>query len=151
MQIYLAKKFSEDDEEKMNYKKNFEKKQFEMAIKESQNKNINNINIINQIKDINIKDNINNIQDNINNIKKENPKKEDEFDEEYGICPITLDYMENPVLCPSGVYYEKSAIKDWIEKNGTDPFTREKLIMEMLVEDEEYRKKIIEYRKKFNK
>ena len=76
---------------------------------------------------------------------------EEEFDEEYGICPITLEYMEHPVLCPSGNYYEKWAIIDWIKKNNTDPLTREKLTIDMLVEDEEYRIKIIEYRRKYNK
>ena len=119
-----------------------------MAIKESKNKNINNFNIINNFKE---KQNLNNIIKNINNIQIENSKKEEEFDEEYGICPITQEYMENPVLSPSGIYYEKLAIKTWIEKNQTDPFTREKLTMDMLVEDEEYRKQIIRYRKKFNK
>ena len=134
-----------------------------MALKESQNKNINNnINKIKEIKELqkenNIKDNINNIkdhinnnQDNINSIKKETLNTEEEFDEEYGICPITQEYMKNPVLSPSGNYYEKSAIKAWIDKNHTDPFTRENLSMDMLLEDEEYKKNIIEYRKKFNK
>ena len=59
--------------------------------------------------------------------------------------------MENPVLTPSGNYYEKSAILDWINKNQTDPLTREHLTVDMLVEDYEYKKQIIEYRKKFNK
>ena len=59
--------------------------------------------------------------------------------------------MEHPVLCPSGNYYEKSAILDWLKKNDTEPLTRQHLTASMLIEDEEYRKKIIEYRKKFNK
>ena len=78
-------------------------------------------------------------------------KKEEIFDEEYGICPITLEYMNNPVLTPSGKYYEKSAIIDWINKHHNDPFTRENLSVDMLIEDPEYKQKIIEYRKKFNK
>ena len=40
----------------------------------------------------------------------------EEYDEFYGICPITQEFMENPVLCPSGNYYEKSAIIEWIKK-----------------------------------
>ena len=86
---------------------------------------------------------------NINNII--NPIKEEEFDENYGICPITLEYMKNPVLAPSGNYYEKSAIIEWIEKNHNDPFSRENLAEDMLVEDEEFKKEIIKYRNKFNK
>jgi hypothetical protein len=33
--------------------------------------------------------------------------------------------MKNPVLAPSGNYYEKDAILDWIERNGTDPLIRD--------------------------
>ena len=80
-----------------------------------------------------------------------NNDDDEEYDEFFGICPITQEYMKNPVLCPSGHYYEKSAIIEWIQKNNTDPMTREKLTVDMLIEDEEYKKKIIEYRKKFDK
>ena len=59
--------------------------------------------------------------------------------------------MKHPMLSPSGNYYEKSAIIDWINKNQTDPMTREKLTVEMLIEDKEYAKKIKEYKKKFRK
>ncbi len=58
--------------------------------------------------------------------------------------------MKNPVLAPSGNYYEKDAILDWIERNGTDPLTRETLSPDMLIEDNDYKKAIIEYRKKHN-
>ena len=77
--------------------------------------------------------------------------KEEEFDEDFGICPITQEYMNNPVLCPSGNYYEKSAILDWLKKNDTEPLTRQYLRADMLIEDKEYKKKILEYRKKFHK
>ena len=82
-------------------------------------------------------------------IKEEN--EEEIFDEDYGICPIKLEYMKHPMLSPSGNYYEKSAIIDWIKKNQTDPMTREKLTIDMLLEDKEYAKKIKEYKKKFRK
>ena len=32
--------------------------------------------------------------------------------------------MENPVITPSDIYYEKSAIIDWINKKGTESMTR---------------------------
>ena len=83
--------------------------------------------------------------------KYNNEINTEEFDEDYGICPITQEYMENPVITPSGTYYEKKAIIDWINKNNTDPMTREILTVDMLIEDHEYKNKIIEYRKKFNK
>ena len=59
--------------------------------------------------------------------------------------------MKHPVLCPSGNYYEKSAILDWLKKHDTDPLTRQHLTADMLMEDKEYRNKIREYRIKFNK
>ena len=78
-------------------------------------------------------------------------KKEEQFDEDFGICPITQEFMKHPVLCPSGNYYEKSAILDWLKKHDTDPLTRQHLTAYMLMEDKDYRKKIREYRIKFNK
>ena len=59
--------------------------------------------------------------------------------------------MKRPVLTPSGVYYEKSAILKWIRKHKTDPISRERLTKHMLQEDKEYKKRIKKYRKKFNK
>ena len=92
----------------------------------------------------------------LSNISKEKNSlnksfKNEEFDENYGICPITQEYMECPVLTPSGIYYEKYAILDWIEKHKTDPITREKLTEDMLQEDLEYKEKIKKYREKFKK
>ena len=133
-QLKLAIKQSEEEAKLQLEREKEEEIQLQKALKESEEENkINNIN----------KNNNNNII--INEIKEE------EFDEEYGICPITQEYMTNPVLTPSGNYYEKSAIISWIEKNHTDPMTRENLTKEMLFEDEDYKKEIIAYRKRFNK
>ena len=126
--LELALKESEEFAKHLLEEQKEEERQIQLAIKESE-KYMNNSN-------------------NINNLKE---KEEEEFDEEYGICPITQEYMENPVLVPSGNYYEKSAIIDWINKHNTDPMTREQLTVDMLIEDEEYKKEIIKYRKKFNK
>ena len=103
-----------------------------------------------------INENNNNLyNENINNLSNENNNNSNEYysDEEeeyYGICPITQTYMENPVLSPSGIYYEKEAILDWLKTHDTDPMTREKLTPDMLIEDDEYRKMIIQYKKKHN-
>ena len=67
-------------------------------------------------------------------------------DENWGICPITQTFMENPVITPSGTYYDKNAILDWIKRNPTDPITREKLTPDMLIEDHEYKRAIQEYK-----
>ena len=125
-QYKLALKESEEEAKRQLEKEKEEEEEFQKAIEESKKYYNNN---------------------NYNN----NNEKEEEFDEEYGICPITQEYMENPVITPSGNYYEKSAIIDWINKNQSDPLSREYLTVEMLVEDYEYKKQIIEYRKKFNK
>ena len=105
--------------------------------------------ILNSIQEINEKKEEKDEKD--NNIIKMNEEKieEEKFDENYGICPIKLEYMKHPVLAPSGYYYEKSAIIDWIKKHQTDPMTREKLTVDMLIEDKEYSQKIKEYKKKF--
>ena len=142
----LALKQSEEEEK---LRKEIEKKEEEellLALKESEKQNYFNNNIYNE----------NNFNFNFDEIDEdkvygESNEIKEEFDEEYGICPITQEYMTNPVITPSGNYYEKSAILDWIEKNKTDPLTREPLTVDMLMEDEEYKNKIIEYRKKFNK
>ena len=150
-QIEWAIKQSEEEAKLMLEKEKEEEKQLQLALEESEKEcnkylNINNINEINDFDNINSND-INSI--NYNNINEK--KEEEEFDENFGICVITQEYMENPVITPSGNYYEKSAIIDWINREGTEPMTREKLTVDMLVEDDEYRRKIIEYRKKFNK
>ena len=75
----------------------------------------------------------------------------EKFDEYYGICPLTLKYMEHPVRSPNGRYYEKDAIFKWLEDHNDDPFTREKLSTDKLEEDLIFKIKIDEYRKKFNK
>ena len=111
--------------------------------------------IYNSIKELNDKkdnkDNNNNKDDESLMKIKEEKIEEEKFDENFGICPIKLEYMKHPVLAPSGNYYEKSAIIEWIKKNQTDPMTREKLTVDMLIEDKEYSKKIKEYKKKFKK
>jgi hypothetical protein len=158
----MAKKNSEEEEKsKLEFKKE-EEKQFKMVIEKSQKENKNiNINTNNSINIINESQNNNNLNNvNINLLRESqnnnkfnliSPIEEEVFDENYGICPITLEYMKDPVLSPSGNYYEKSAIIEWIDKYHTDPFSRENLTEDMLIEDEEFRKQIIIYRKKFNK
>ena len=100
--------------------------------------------------------NIYEINEKNNNLYNENNNNNsyeydsDEEEEDYGICPITQNYMKNPVLSPSGIYYEKEAILNWLKTHDTDPMTREKISADMLIEDEEYRKRIIIYKQKHN-
>ena len=39
-------------------------------------------------------------------------------------CPICYDVMVDPVSDTNGNTYERSAIEDWINRNGTSPLTR---------------------------
>ena len=38
-------------------------------------------------------------------------------------CPITLDWLTDPVVAPNGIAYERSAILEWLDMYpGRDPF-----------------------------
>ncbi|CAF1343186.1 unnamed protein product, partial [Didymodactylos carnosus] len=45
-------------------------------------------------------------------------------------CPITLDLFRDPVLAQDGHTYERTAIEQWIRRNGTSPLTRQPLAIE---------------------
>ena len=40
--------------------------------------------------------------------------------------------MVDPVLTPGGKACERTAVEDWIEEHGTDPFTQTPLKVELL-------------------
>ncbi|CAF0780593.1 unnamed protein product [Adineta steineri] len=43
------------------------------------------------------------------------------------VCPITFALFHDPVVAEDGHTYERSAIIDWIQRNGTSPLTRESI------------------------
>ena len=43
------------------------------------------------------------------------------------VCPISLEVMREPVLAKDGHTYELDMIRDWIERSGVSPYTRETL------------------------
>jgi hypothetical protein len=47
-------------------------------------------------------------------------------------CPITGDWMHDPVVTLDGDSYERIAIEVWLEKHGSDPFTRQPLRISQL-------------------
>eukprot|EP00522_Entomoneis_paludosa_P008526 CAMPEP_0172439662 /NCGR_PEP_ID=MMETSP1065-20121228/576_1 /TAXON_ID=265537 /ORGANISM="Amphiprora paludosa, Strain CCMP125" /LENGTH=247 /DNA_ID=CAMNT_0013188375 /DNA_START=244 /DNA_END=987 /DNA_ORIENTATION=+ len=49
------------------------------------------------------------------------------------ICPITLNIMSRPLCNRNGISYERSAILEWIEQNGTCPLTRQPLRPSQLI------------------
>lgn len=42
-------------------------------------------------------------------------------------CPITMEIMEDPVLAPDGMTYERSSIERWLQDHDTSPLTNEKI------------------------
>lgn len=42
-------------------------------------------------------------------------------------CPITSDFMVNPVITPDGTTYERAAILAWLRSNARDPMSRNPL------------------------
>jgi hypothetical protein len=42
-------------------------------------------------------------------------------------CPITHDVMVDPVVASDGYTYDRRAIEQWLEQNGTSPMTGESL------------------------
>lgn len=42
-------------------------------------------------------------------------------------CPITGDFIVNPVISPDGITYERNAILAWLRTNPRDPMTRSPL------------------------
>ena len=61
-------------------------------------------------------------------------------------CPILGDWLEDPVIAPSGVTYERVNILRWLNGSSTDPFTREVLTPEMLVDNRALKEAIEIYR-----
>ena len=47
-------------------------------------------------------------------------------------CPITGELFEDPYIDHEGNTYEKTAIIEWLKKNGTSPITRNPLTVEQL-------------------
>ena len=48
------------------------------------------------------------------------------------ICPISLSMFEEPVICPSGITYEKKNLYDWFKKQKVDPLSKEEITEEKL-------------------
>ena len=64
-----------------------------------------------------------------NEVKSQlNDMKKDRHIPEYLMCPLKLDFMEEPVVLSSGFTYEKTDIQSHFNVNGkTDPQTREEV------------------------
>ena len=47
-------------------------------------------------------------------------------------CPITSSFMFDPVTAEDGHIYERTAIEEWLKRNGSSPITREKMGTKLL-------------------
>lgn len=47
-------------------------------------------------------------------------------------CPITTEFMQDPVTCPEGQTFEREAIEAWLKVHETNPSTRNHLTPSML-------------------
>jgi len=88
--------------------------------------NINNRNMKLDIEKLNI--NNRNMKLDINNLKIKLDKIEENLK-----CPITHSIINDPVITPSGITYERSAITTWLTNNHIDPVSRQQLSNEQLV------------------
>jgi ubiquitin conjugation factor E4 B len=61
--------------------------------------------------------------------------------------PITMEIMVDPVRLPSGTLIDRPTICRHLLSDETDPFTRQRLTVEMLVPDEEMKAKIAQFRR----
>lgn len=62
------------------------------------------------------------------------------------LCPITHEIMTDPVIDPDGNSYERSAIENWLQQNGTSPITRQPLNLIDLRPNRALKAAIDEYR-----
>ena len=58
------------------------------------------------------------------------------------LCPISLELMEDPVMCADGHSYERAAITKWLKKNQKSPMTGKKLTNKKLTPNITLRKMI---------
>ena len=65
-------------------------------------------------------------------------------------CPISGEIMEDPVITPSGITYDKKSIEQWLQKKAIDPLSKKPLKKEELIPNRALKESIIEYKKSHN-
>ena len=65
-------------------------------------------------------------------------------------CPISGEIMEDPVITPSGITYDKKSIEQWLQKKPIDPLSKKPLKKEELIPNRALKESIIEYKKSHN-
>jgi len=75
-----------------------------------------------------------------------NPVIDDDQYDKY-LCPITGDLMEDPVICPDGYTYEKTAITTWLASHNTSPMTRQRMTTANMIQNRLVKEEIEELKK----
>lgn len=65
-------------------------------------------------------------------------------------CPISGEIMEDPVITPSGITYDKKSIEQWLQKKAIDPLSKKPLKKEELIPNRALKESILEYKKNHN-
>src|ERR1700722_19151793 len=60
-------------------------------------------------------------------------------------CPITGEIFRDPVIAQDGHTYERKAITDWLQQNGSSPITQESMDVSTLRTNHVVRKMIDEF------
>ena len=89
------------------------------------------------------------IQENIP-VKTSTSSNQDENLMESYCCPISGEIMEDPVITPSGITYDKKSIEQWLQKKAIDPLSKKPLKKEELIPNRALKESIIEYKKSHN-
>jgi hypothetical protein len=61
------------------------------------------------------------------------------------LCPITQEIMQDPVITPNGISYERKAVLNWLEKNNMCPITKKPLKKEDLITNYALKQAIDDY------
>lgn len=48
-------------------------------------------------------------------------------------CPITMQVMQDPVICEDGYTYEREAVEAWLQEHGRSPMTNQQLVSTRLI------------------
>jgi hypothetical protein len=73
------------------------------------------------------------------------PTQAIEVPEEF-LCPITLSVMQHPMMTRTGISFEKRAILQWLDVNGSCPLTRTPLPPGGLVSNRNLQLKIMKWK-----
>ena len=67
------------------------------------------------------------------------------------MCPISQTLMNDPVVTPYGISYERNSIEEWLKNHDTDPMTHQHLTKDMLVTNYTLKSIIKDYKEKISK